>query len=320
MDKWLQQEFVIWTNQEIVEMSPDDRASREYLKEWFNPFEQPELLDRERQESGMKPMQWRKYVIDNYPGIDPTEQFRKRKQEVGDTYRIERVKRCRMVVTVISPETGEPEKKRLPPCKQYDICPDCAKHRADDEIKKLMKLQGKGRVLIIPRAEEAKAIRNLDQDYLRYPIGEDQTAIVIITDDKDFGEVLDFHKCQMLGEACSTCENSRRVTGKLVIDEEEKEDKEGLVRITRRRMQIEYPDREQEKKIHEMAKEGSGIDHSPTNEDELQWSIYVLEQQYRIICDKLGVLFNFVDTEVIFVDMNSVKWKWVGKRCNSSTL
>lgn len=311
-EMWLKIPYggALFTNREILEDPTCD-----ILGGWYNPFTRPDLLDRERQESDMKPYHWRQYVLDNYPGIDATEQFRKRKVEVGDKYRLERMKKCRKVVTVIDPATGEAKKKRLPPCNQYDICPDCAAHKIENEQRILKDLMGSARVVIVLKKDEKKVARQIDSDYRRYPIDNNQTAFVVKTDDENVGKLLTYEKCMKLGN-CAISSSNRRVTGKLGQEEDVESDEDEVEKVTihRRRMDIEYDSDNDNaprnlKQLQDIVERESEITENP-DKDTLQWAVYELEEKFKNVCEQYGMSFNFVDVEYVSIDINKIMWKW----------
>ena len=209
-------------------------------------------------------------------------------------------------------------------CKNSDICPVCAEREKSKVKETLMNLVGK-RTIVISQEDEKKLSRKLPiESYIRQPL-EDNKTLFVIDNDIDLEEleteILKEEDCIELAEQ-TFLERGRRKSGKL--DQKPKSEPDGSL-VEYREMKIEFdsplPDapktwQELESKVRKEVE----IDHSPTNEDELQYDLYLMEQKTKEICDRYKMSFNFLIPKKTYINVNEVAWNWIIEPLNTETV
>lgn len=237
--------------------------------------------------------------------------------------------RCGMPITIVDGSVGGLREVKSRRCKNYDICERCAREKRERELRRLQLLIGM-KYLEVNIEDEAKITRKYGKENIRrIPIGEDRTGFVIKTDD-DIGQELDQDTCQQLAQHAIP-ENNRRISGNLgkppsaplpleeeEENKEEKEVKEVKFTIDYREMDVRYDgdnDSPQNvKELEQIVRDEVEIYKEPETEDELQWSVYQLEEKAKEVCKRYNMSFNFLNKKQDVIKKSKINWYWVKKK------
>lgn len=312
----------IWTNAEILEMSEKERLSNQFIQDWFNPFEEPQKLNELRLSMGLKPTEWKYYIIENFPGINAKEEYEKRKEEVKQ----HRIENCGMVGKwKWNPETFS--KVWIPHfCKSPD-CPKCAAKLERGHLERMENLLGKT-VIKMSVDDEQSFKRNLTkEDYVRVPLENNEVAFVLNRKPENGEIALSYSDAVELSKRMVSTEHGR-VSGNLgkqstveQLEDEPVEVEQDITIDLDAEIEMSYDvklavfdidfsnNKLTPSELERLVLQRLEVDHTKESFDNLQYIVYQLQELTKAVCEEYGIVILFLYTEYKTIQLKDVKWQ-----------
>jgi len=313
-EEWLDKEAYGFfsTNRDILH-DPQEKEFALLRTDWFNPYAEPEKLEKQRQASGKTGLEWQKYVEENYPGIDA----KKQRELCIEENNAKRMNRCGEIRYRRNKYNPKKTDKRIWYCKVKG-CPVCNARKKRGIIKRLT--ENRNNVILYEiddkKASQIKKNRK-KHNYEQYNCEKTGKVYMLlaISDPVEGleGNRLTKDKIEEISQATVACEKKRQ-SGKLLNlkekEKEEEEKEEEKVNLKRRVYTIDFSESDLE--THDQLDELVVEKYEPVGEtmdlDVLQYSTYVLEELTFKIAREHCAKIHFRGVESVSLYLSKVDW------------